>query len=95
MYQQFGYTPIFKNSIFSFLSKIKWSKILNGTQKTINFVNQAIPLYFNIKPIYNNFKTIKKIGKSLKNNNSWEQSNSNNDLNKTKHSSVNNPTFFI
>ena len=29
--------------IKSILGSIKWSSILNGTQKTLNIVNQAIP----------------------------------------------------
>lgn len=94
MYQPFGYAPVAKTSIFSFLSKIKWSKLLSGTQKTINFVNQAIPLYYNIKPIYNNLKTVAKIGKNISNNNS-NTNNYNNNKSMNKQKNNNNPTFFI
>jgi len=44
-----------------FLSKIKWGSILSNTQKTLNVVNQAIPLYKEVKPMINNFRALGKI----------------------------------
>ena len=49
----------------SFLSKINWSTLLSNTQKTLNVVNQAIPLYYQVKPIFGNIKTLGKISKEL------------------------------
>lgn len=43
------------------LSKIKWGSILSNTQKTLNVVNQAIPLYKEVKPMINNFRALGKI----------------------------------
>lgn len=35
-------------------SGLTLSKILNGTSKTLNFINQAIPVYYNTKPLIKN-----------------------------------------
>ena len=43
-----------KGGFFKSLAGIKWGNILNNTQKTLNVINQAIPVYYQIKPIYNN-----------------------------------------
>lgn len=50
----------------SSLKSIKWSTLLEGTQKTLGVINQAIPIVYQIKPIVNNAKTIFKIADSLK-----------------------------
>ena len=36
------------------------SKLLSGTSKTLNFINQAIPVYYNTKPIVKNASTLIK-----------------------------------
>ena len=41
-----------KPSLFNF------GEILNKTQKTLNVINQAIPIFYQIKPLWNNAKTI-------------------------------------
>lgn len=58
-----------KNGLLSSLfptSKINWSNVLNNTQKTLNVINQAIPVYYQIKPIYNNAKTMFRMVNALK-----------------------------
>ena len=57
-------SPEFLNMI---LKKINFSNILNTTQKTLNIVNQAIPLVYQVKPIVTNAKTIFKIIGAVKN----------------------------
>ena len=52
-----------------FPSKINWSNLLNNTQKTLNVINQAIPLYYQVKPIYNNAKTMFRMVNALKDDN--------------------------
>ena len=47
-------------------SKINWTNILNNTQKTLNVINQAIPVYYQVKPIYNNAKTMLRMVNALK-----------------------------
>ena len=54
-----------KAGIGSFFSKINWSSILSNTQKTLNVVNQAIPLYYQAKPVFKNIKALGKIGREF------------------------------
>jgi hypothetical protein len=48
-------------SILSLLKNIKWSSLLEGTSKTLNVINQAIPVVYQVKPIINNAKTMFKV----------------------------------
>lgn len=50
----------------SSIKNIKWGSLLEGTQKTLGVINQAIPIVYQIKPIVSNAKTIFKIADSLK-----------------------------
>ena len=45
---------------------INWSSILSGTQKTLNIVNQTIPLIKQISPVMSNAKTMFKIMNEFK-----------------------------
>ena len=45
----------------SFLKTFKWGTFLDGTQKTLNVINQAIPVVYQVKPIINNAKTMFKV----------------------------------
>ncbi len=67
----------------SLFSKINWSSLLSNTQKTLNVVNQAIPLYYQIKPVFNNIKTLGRIGKEFTKigNSSTTDNITNNDIN--------------
>jgi len=40
---------------------INWSALLDGTQKTLGVINQAIPIVYQVKPIIGNAKTLFKI----------------------------------
>ena len=53
-------------------SKVTFSGILNGASKTLGVINQAIPVFYQVKPIFNNAKT-KNIMPSIKSNNSLPQ----------------------
>ncbi|MBR2246361.1 MAG: hypothetical protein IKG58_02425 [Bacilli bacterium] len=70
----------------SLLKGIKWSDLLDGTSKTLNVINQAIPIIYRIKPIINNTKTIVKIANSI---------NNIDDIPTTNKSSNNKPIFYI
>lgn len=48
------------------IKRINWSNILNNTQKTLNVINQAIPVYYQVKPIIGNAKTMFRMINSLK-----------------------------
>lgn len=44
---------------------ISWSTLIDGTQKTLNVINQAIPLFYQIKPLFNNAKVLFKIASGV------------------------------
>ncbi len=76
--------------------KISFSKILNGTSKTLGVINQAIPVFYQIKPIWNNARTMLRVVKGL-NSQDKKASKSEKTINKTpqkKEHSNNAPTFF-
>lgn len=100
-----------------FLSKIFGNSgitlggILNGTQRALNFANQAIPLIKQVKPMVGNAKTMfkvmnefKRVEKPKKQNNSNNTNITNNkqdniNINSNEEISysniVNGPTFFM
>lgn len=43
-----------------------FSTFLDGTQKTLGVINQAIPIVYQVKPIFNNAKTMFKIADELR-----------------------------
>ena len=47
-------------------SNVNFSTILSGTQKTLNLVNQAIPLIKQAGPVLNNAKTMFKVMNEFK-----------------------------
>ena len=53
----------------SSLKAINWGGLLEGTQKTLGVINQAIPVVYQIKPIVNNAKTLFKIAGSMREDN--------------------------
>lgn len=69
-FQNVNPTNFMKRGLFSGLTshRINWSGILNNTQKTLNVINQAIPVYYQVKPIYNNAKTMLRMVSALKDN---------------------------
>ena len=71
----------------SFFKTINWSNILNNTQKTLNVINQTIPLYYQIKPVFSNAKTMFRMVNAIK--------NDNNDIESTKKEPSTGPVFFL
>lgn len=51
---------------FSFLKSVNYAGILDGASKTLNVVNQAIPVYYQVKPIISNLHILKNIQESIK-----------------------------
>lgn len=89
------YGGMAKPSIFKALTNIKWGNILTNTQKTLNVINQAIPVYYQIKPVWQNIRSFGHIMSAF-------NENDNNNVKKeevqTKTSTEKNsnlPTFFI
>lgn len=56
-----------KTGISALLGKINIVSILSNTQKTLSVVNQAIPLYYQIKPVFKNLKTLSRLGREFSN----------------------------
>lgn len=82
----------------SFTRGINWGGLLDGAQKTLGVINQAIPIVYQVKPIINNAKTMLKIANVMNtpdtnvgNNVNNRQNNSNEEI-KT---SANKPIFYI
>ena len=76
----------------SLFKNIKWGTILDGTQKTLGVINQAIPIVYQVKPIVSNAKTLFKIANGL--GESSSKGNSQNNVS-TSSESHNSPIFYI
>ena len=59
------YNPYMYKKKFNF-KKIDFNKVLNGTSKTLNVINQAIPIYYQVKPIIANAKTLFRVANIIK-----------------------------
>lgn len=100
MYTNYYYNPYMNQHFanrkkFNF-KKLDFNKILNGTSKTLNVINQAIPIYYQVKPIIANAKTLFRVANILK-----SDSVVDNVVDSTEVSDVasavndSNPTFFL
>ena len=60
--------PRTSTGLFSriFRNGINWSSILNGTQRTLNIINQTIPTIKQITPVVRNAKTMFKVMNEFK-----------------------------
>ncbi len=60
--------PRASTGLFSriFRNGINWSGILNGTQRTLNIINQTIPTIKQISPVIKNAKTMFKVMNEFK-----------------------------
>ena len=79
-----------KGLLFNSFRSINWSNILNTTQKTLNVINQAIPVYYQVKPIIGNAKTMFRMVNALKDEPNNEEKN-----NIEKNTNSNEPVFFL
>lgn len=60
-------TPVAKTSFLKgIFGNLNFSSIINGTQKTLGIVNQALPLIRQAKPVLNNAKTMFKVMNEFK-----------------------------
>lgn len=76
-------------------SKLTFSSFINGTSKTLNLINQAIPVFKQVSPMFKNVKTMFKVMNEFKKN---DQSNPKEEIISSKKESYINdgePTFFI
>ena len=75
--------------------KITFSGILNGASKTLGVINQAIPVFYQVKPIWKNAKTMFRIVKEINNTPSDNKTNTNQAQNEAKKEELSTPTFFV
>lgn len=77
------------------LGKFSFSGFLNGASKTLNVVNQAIPIYYQVKPIFNNARTMFRIMGAVKDDDKTLKSNTTNNqnINYPTSTKVNKPTI--
>ena len=99
-----GYSNMYnipKKSLFGGLfSKFSLNGFLNGTSKTLNVINQAIPIYNQVKPMISNAKTMFRVMNAVRSSDSTSTSNNtstntNTIQNKNVVESNNSPTFFM
>lgn len=89
-----------ENTSTGLLSKINFSSIINGTTKTLNIINQAIPMFKQVSPIIQNAKTMFSVMNEFKKiepvQNQNVTKNTYTKIEDEKHYQNNNyPTFFI
>ena len=80
--------PSLFSKLLGGIKGIKFSSILSGTQKTLNVVNQTIPLVKQVSPVMKNAKTMFKVMNEFKKSGTKLQYNSNSNTN--QYSTVNN-----
>ncbi len=80
------------------IKRINWSSLLNNTQKTLNIINQAIPIVYQVKPIIGNAKTMFKIISAVKSDDNHTKINNNSKINNENNNTynyTNKPVFYI
>ena len=81
------------------IKKFNFNKVLEGTQKTLGIINQAIPVIYQVKPLFDNIKTAFKvaniINKDSKDVNSSSNKNQQETIKKEKVELSNSPTYFL
>lgn len=87
-----------KTSLKKLFGSLNFSSILNGTQKTLGIVNQAIPLIKQVSPIINNAKTMFHVMDEFKKDDSLgskQKVNQKTTTNVEQKTYSNNPNFFL
>ncbi len=84
-------SPSLLSKGISMIKNIQWGAFLDGTQKTLGVINQAIPIVYQVKPIINNAKTLFRIANVL-NDNTSNQSVS---IDEATTNQQNSPIFYI
>lgn len=83
--------PPYNNYKMSRFKKINFTALLDGAQKTLSVINQAIPVIYQIKPLYNNAKTALKVVNAIK-----EEPKKEKIIHPNKKVELNNsPTYFL
>ena len=78
-----------------------WSGLLNGASKTLGVINQAIPIFYQVKPIINNAKTMFRVVKEINKPETNTNENINTNNQQSNNTNINNintnnqPNFFV
>lgn len=76
-----------------------FTSFLDGTQKTLGVINQAIPIVYQVKPIFRNARTVFRIADEINKPTETVASSSSADANKTEVRATtvnsNKPIFYI
>lgn len=67
-YNPYMYSLPVETGTSSLIKKISLSSIINGTSKTLNLINQAIPVVKQVSPIMKNMKTMFSVMNEFKKN---------------------------
>lgn len=98
-YNPYLYSIPIESSAPSLFSKLSLSSIISGTSKTLNLVNQAIPVVKQVSPMMKNLKTMFNVMNEFKKTELPEQTKEKEPMVNTENvrTSTNDdgPTFFI
>ena len=84
------------SKLFNFSKGFNWTTFLDGTQKTLGVINQAIPIVYQVKPIINNARTMFKIADEIRKPPNQNNTNSSNiNLQNQVNANINKPTFYM
>ena len=75
--------------------RINCKSLLDGTNKTLSVINQAIPVIYQIKPLINNAKTAFKVISAIKNDDNKEEKIVETKKEKVETYKSNSPTYFL
>lgn len=94
-YNPYFYSMPTETGISSLLSRFSLRSLISGTSKTLNFVNQAIPVVKQVSPIMKNLKTMFNVMNEFKKNDIDNTINTNSNNREDIKTNNNNPTFFL
>ncbi len=94
-YNPYFYSMPTETGISSLLSRFSLRSLISGTSKTLNFVNQAIPVVKQVSPIMKNLKTMFNVMNEFKKNDIDNTINTNSNNREDIKINNNNPTFFL
>ena len=94
-YNPYFYSMTTETGISSLLSRFSLRSLISGTSKTLNFVNQAIPVVKQVSPIMKNLKTMFNVMNEFKKNDIDNTINTNSNNREDIKINNNNPTFFL
>ena len=84
------------------IKSIKWGSLLEGTQKTLGVINQAIPIVYQVRPLLSNARTLFRVASAINSNDDMEEeSNTINNSNYESNTNYENekdsigPKFFL